>query len=227
MKRHRLLVVILIVQLGSGALAQQPSPTPSNPPPLPSPQEIQKPDSEDVVRITTNLVQVDAVVTDKNGKVVTDLKPEEIKILEDGRQQKITNFSYNVTETPAAVVRKEKPTTVDKNAPPAAPTRLKPEQIRRTIAIVVDDLGLSFESTHFVRGALKKFVDEQMQTGDLVAIIRTGGGMGALQQFTMDKRQLYAAIERVKWNSNGRGGIAAFAPLEPPTPGPQGADVDK
>jgi len=42
---------------------------------------------------------------------------------------------------------------------------------------VVDDLGLSFESTHFVRSALKKFVDEQMQTGDLVAIIRTGGGM--------------------------------------------------
>lgn len=227
MKRHRLLIVILIVQLGSGALAQQPSPTPSNPPPQPSPQEIQKPDSEDVVRITTNLVQVDAVVTDKNGKVVTDLKPEEIKILEDGRPQKITNFSYNVTETPAAVVRKEKPTTIDKNAPLVPPTRLKPEEIRRTIAIVVDDLGLSFESTHYVRGALKKFVDEQMQTGDLVAIIRTGGGMGALQQFTMDKRQLYAAIERVKWNSSGRGGIGAFAPLEPPTPGANGADVDK
>jgi VWFA-related protein len=226
-KRHRLLVVILIVQLGSGALAQQPSPTRTNPPPQPSPQEIQKPDSEDVVRITTNLVQVDAVVTDKNGNVVTDLKPEEIKILEDGRPQKITNFSYNVTETPTAPARREKPATVDKNAPPAPPSRLKPEEVRRTIAIVVDDLGLSFESTYYVRGALKKFVDEQMQTGDLVAIIRTGGGMGALQQFTMDKRQLYAAIERVKWNSNGRGGIGAFAPLEPPTPGDHGADVDK
>ncbi len=228
MKRHRLLVVILVAQLGSGVLAQQPSPTPSNPPPQPqSSQEIQKPESEDVVRITTNLVQVDAVVTDKNGKVVTDLKPEEIKILEDGRQQKITNFSYNVTETPAAPTRREKPATVDKNVPPPPPARLKPEEIRRTIAIVVDDLGLSFESTHFVRGALKKFVDEQMQAGDLVAIIRTGGGMGALQQFTMDKRQLYAAIERVKWNSSGRGGIGAFAPLQPPTPGDHGADVDK
>ncbi|MDX6500401.1 MAG: hypothetical protein QOG23_3661 [Blastocatellia bacterium] len=228
MKRHRLLVVILIAQLGSGAFAQQPSPTPSNPPPQPpSSQEIQKPESEDVVRISTNLVQVDAVVTDKNGKVVTDLKPEEIKILEDGRQQKITAFSYNATDTPAAPPRKEKPATVDKNAPPPPPARLKPEEIRRTIAIVVDDLGLSFESTHFVRGALKKFVDEQMQTGDLVAIIRTGGGMGALQQFTMDKRQLYAAIERVKWNSTGRGGIGAFAPLQPPTPGDHGADIDK
>jgi VWFA-related protein len=77
-----------------------------------------------------------------------------------------------------------------------------------------------------VRQALKKFVDEQMQTGDLVAIVRTGGGMGALQQFTSDKRQLYAAIERVKWNSVGRGGIGAFAPIEPPTPGAQGPAID-
>jgi VWFA-related protein len=38
--------------------------------------------------------------------------------------------------------------------------------------------------------------------------------MGALQQFTSDKRQLYAAIEAVKWNSYGRGGISAFAALE-------------
>ena len=100
----------------------------------------------------------------------------------------------------------------DKNAP-AVPTRLKPEDIRRTMAIVVDDLGLSFESTYYVRRALKKFVDEQMQPGDLVAIIRTAGGMGALQQFTSDKRQLYAAIDRVKFYMGGRGNIGAFAPV--------------
>jgi len=226
-KKHRLVVVILVAQLGSGAFGQQPSSTSPTPPVQPSPQEIQKPESDEVVRITTNLVQVDAVVTDKNGKVVTDLKPEEIKILEDGKQQKITNFSYNVTETPGPLARTEKRAAVDKNAPPVPTTRLRAEEIRRTIAIVVDDLGLSFVSTNYVRRALKKFVDEQMQSGDLVAIIRTGGGMGALQQFTSDKRQLYAAIERVKWNSNGRAGISAFAPLEPPTPGDHGADIDK
>jgi len=228
LKRHYLLVVIFAALIGSGALAQQPSDTNKLPPPPPPPaQEIRKPESDDVVHITTNLVQVDAVVTDKNGKVVTDLKPEEVKILEDGRTQKITNFSYNVTDTPAAAARAEKPATPDKNIPTVPPTRLKPEEIRRTIAIVVDDLGLSFVSTNYVRRALKKFVDEQMQTGDLVAIIRTSGGMGALQQFTADKRQLYAAIERVKWNSNGRGGVGAFAALEPPTPGQGGPAIDE
>ena len=40
-----------------------------------------------------------------------------------------------------------------------------------------------------------------MQEGDLVAIIRTGAGIGTLQQFTSDNRIVYAAIEKVKWNS--------------------------
>jgi len=91
---------------------------------------------------------------------------------------------------------------------------------------VVDDLGLSFESTYYVRRSLKKFVDEQMGPGDLVAIIRTSGGMGALQQFTVDKRQLYAAIDRVKYYAAGRSSISAFAPIQAPTEGPQGADID-
>ena len=64
-----------------------------------------------------------------------------------------------------------------------------------------------------MRRALNKFVDEQMQDGDLVAIIRTGAGIGALQQFTSDKRLLREAIRRVRWNSRGTGDIGAFAPL--------------
>src|SRR5438132_3780445 len=203
---------ILIAQLALSSLAQQPASSPSPSPPPQTPQA-QKPEEVDVVRITTNLVQVDAVVTDKSGKVVTDLKPEEVQIFEDGRQQKITHFTYYVAASPSAE-KSTKPVTVDKNAPPVPPNRLRPEDIRRTIALVVDDLGLSFESTYYVRRALKKFVDEQMQPGDLVAIVRTSGGMGALQQFTSDKRQLYAAIDRVKWSGSGRAGVSAFAPIE-------------
>ncbi len=62
-----------------------------------------------------------------------------------------------------------------------------------------------------MRLALRKFVEEQMQDGDLVAIVRTGAGIGALQQFTSDKRMLLAAVDRIKWNSLGSGGIGAFA----------------
>src|SRR5205823_13012047 len=107
-----------------------------------------------------------------------------------------------------------KPAVIDKTGIPVPRTALRPEQIRRTIALVVDDLSLSFESAYQTRRALKKFVDEQMQEGDLVAIVRTGAGIGALQQFTSDKAMLYAAIEKVKWNPLGSGGISAFAPVE-------------
>src|SRR5256886_12897270 len=225
MRRTLLLIATLIAQVSPSSFAQQSMPSQS---PSPSPQTSrpQRPEEVDVVRITTNLVQVDAVVTDKNGKVVTDLKPEEVQIFEDGRQQKITHFTYYVAESRSAE-KPTKPITTDKNVPPVPPNRLRPEDIRRTIALVVDDLGLSFESTHSVQRALKKFVDEQMQPGDLVAIIRTSGGMGALQQFTADKRQLYAAVERIKWNANGRSGISAFDAIQPPTAGAHGAEVDK
>jgi VWFA-related protein len=164
-----------------------------------------------VVRITTNLVQVDPVITDSKGKPVTDLRADEVQIFEDGKPRPITNFSYIAIEPSAVVPKSTNPP--EKNAAPVPPVRLRPEQVRRTIALVVDDLGLSFESAYYVRQALKKFVDQQMQPNDLVAIIRTGGGIGALQQFTTDKRQLYAAVEKVKWNPGGRGGVSAFAPL--------------
>lgn len=224
MKRRFPLTIVLITQLLAGGFAQQPTPTPT---PTPANQERpQQPEADDVVRITTNLVQVDAVITDKDGKLVTDLKPEEVEIYENGREQKITNFSFNLSES-TAPAREAKRTAADKSAPPVPPSRPRAEDIRRTIALVVDDLGLSFESTYYVRSALKKFVDEQMQPGDLVAIVRTSGGMGALQQFTTDKRQLYAAIERVRYYMSGRSGIGAFAPIQPPMPGERGAEVDE
>jgi len=205
--------------------AQQTKPAEQSTPQKNAPKEQAKPaKEEDVVRISVTLVQVDAVVTDKQGKPVTDLKSSDFEIYEDGRKQHITNFTFVgiQPESVPAVITPAKPDPTSKaTLPPGPPVRLLPDQVRRTIALVVDDLGLSFESTGAVRDALKKFVDQQMQPGDLVAIIRTGAGMGALQQFTADKRQLYAAIERVRWNMNGRSGVGAFAPIDSNASGPR------
>ena len=189
-----------------GQVTPQPSPTPR-----PSPDD-------DVVKISTDLVQVDVTVTDANGRTVTDLKQNEIEIYENGKKQKVIGFNF-VSDTRETVQQTK---NSDKNTVPIpVPGRtLRPEQIHRTFALVVDDLSLSWESAYYTRRALKKFVDEQMQEGDLVAIIRTGAGIGALQQFTSDKRMLYAAMDKVKWNPMGAAGIGAFAPIET---GPAGA----
>src|SRR4051794_4223131 len=123
-----LLAVVILVCLGSASLAQQPDSSSGQTPP-----------QGDVVRITTNLVQVDAVFTDKTGKPITDLKPEEVQLYEDNRVRKISHFAY-VAESTAS----SKPLVGDNNMRGAPPDRLRPEDVRRTIALVVDDLGLSF-----------------------------------------------------------------------------------
>ncbi len=219
----RLLAALLIVAPTLAPLrAQGPrTPTPAPSPSAATPQQTPTPspqaDAEDeVVRITSNLVQFDAVVVDKQGRPVTDLSPEDFEVTLGGERQEITNFSYvsNVADPSAAERPAEASKPAGRDAPPVPPARLRPGQVRRTIALVVDDLGASFESTAFIRRALKKYVDEQMQPNDLVAIIRTSAGMGALQQFTSDRRQLHAAIERVRWYPMGRSGVGIFQPLE-------------
>lgn len=180
-----------------------------------SPSQSKIQDDDDVVRITTNLVQIDAVVTDKKGQPVTGLTPEDFEILENGKSQAITNFSFiKVAPRPAVNKREEKPAKPAKNALPVPPARLKADQVTRTIALVVDDLMMSFFSLGTVQDTLKNFVREQMQPGDMVAIIRASAGMGALEQFTNDKQQLMAAIERVRWYPRQSGRLATFDPIE-------------
>jgi len=201
---------------------QQPAPWPPPPPEpsLPKPVKQRPPqtsqpkldDDLDIVKIRTNLVQVDAIVTDEKGMQVTDLREDEVEILEDGKARSITNLSY------ISLAPKKSESTIESKSvksnvpgPPVAAVPLRPEQTRRTMALFVDDLGLSFDSATYVRRSLKKFVDEQMGPNDLVAIIRSGSGIGALQQFTNNKRQLYAAIERVKWNPRSRAITPSFS----------------
>ncbi len=197
-----ILVIFLLIFTFVFSFAQTPTPTP-------------KPIEDDnIVKITTTLIQVDVTVTDKNGKIVTDLKPEDFEVFENGEKQNITNFSF-INSTPEAKAAPIPKPNKNEVGVPIPPIQIRPEQVRRTIALVVDDLGLSAESIYSVKRSLKKFVDLQMQPNDLVAIILTGKGVGALQQFTSDKNQLYAAIEKVRWNPIGRAGVSAFAPVEP------------
>ena len=196
------LALLLVVSSVCPAPVAAQTPAPEGPQPPQTQQQPRPGDDEEVVRITTSLVQTDVVVTDRDGKQVTDLKAEDFEILENGKPQAITNFSYVAAGPPAAAAPTPKPAPRDKaGAPPPPvppPARLRPEQVRRAIALVVDDLRMSHEGVHATRQALRKYVDEQVQPGDLVAIIRTSAGIGALQQFTNDRQQLYAAIERVR-----------------------------
>src|SRR5688500_8017881 len=87
---------------------------------------------QEVVRISTNLVQVDVVVT-KDGKPITDLKAADFEILEDGRRQPITNFAFLSVKSVKSPTSDATPVVSSTSAPPP-----QPSEIRRTLAIVVD-----------------------------------------------------------------------------------------
>lgn len=165
--------------------------------------------TDPTIRVSVDLVQVDAVVTDAAGKHVEGLGEKDFEILEDGRPQRITHFSFvraaqRTTQAPAAA-------PYSKASAPVTPMRR--EQVSRTIALVADDLGLSAERFPAVKTAMKNFVDQRMQPGDVVSILTSSGGNGAFQQFTNDPRQLHAAIDTMHWFP-GRAGLSSFAPVE-------------
>ena len=208
MQRQISSVITILFLLFTTVLGQRLASSPEKPTQTP-------PAQDEPVRVTTNLVQADVTVTDKEGKPVRDLRPEDFEILEEGKRQQLTHFSYiSAAASDSIPAKSESAPSETATSGAGMPTiHLKREQVRRTIALVVDDLGLSFDSMGFVRGALRTFLDEQMLPTDLVAILRTSGGEGTQQQFTSDKRQLHVAIERVRWNPQGRAGLSPFASL--------------
>jgi len=192
--------------------------------PLPRPNVV-VPTDPPTFKTTRSLVTVDCVVVDKDGKQVTDLTPADFEVKYSGKVQRLQNVVYVPVRSGRAVAEHAAPVAGTEAGTNASAKRrldvgpqpggVRAEAVTRTIAVVVDDLGLSWESTVNVRNALRKFVDEEVAPGDLVAILRTSGGIGALQQFTTDKRLLQAAVERVQWTVLSRQGVTAFDPVFP------------
>ena len=183
-------------------------------------------------RAGVRLATVDAVVTDDKGHHVTDLTPIDFEVVERGRRQTVRQVIYVRTgpgapsaPTAGGLVSGGAATTP---APPAPGPEAGPSNppsgklTSRVLAIVVDDLSLSYVSTVNTRKMLTRFVERDVAPGDLVAILRTSGGAGTLQQFTTDRRLLAAAIERVQWV----GRLARFAAATEARQMPLGDDDD-
>ena len=150
----------------------------------------QKPDDDQPIRISTELVQVDVVVTDKMGKVVRGLTKDDFELFEKGKKQQLSFFEF-------VEAGKGRGRTGDVAKQPdveVSPQGLAGAEVKRIFSFVVDDLTIPYQELVFVRQMLTNFVDKQMQPTDLVSIVRTVGGKGLLQQLTSDKDMLRRAI---------------------------------
>jgi len=164
-------------------------------------------------RVAVDAVRIDAVVTDKNGNIVRDLTADDFEILQDRKPQRVTFAQFvpiAVASAPAPTPAPLKSNNVVGTPPLPGSMPVQPQHIQRTIALVVDDLGMSLDSLYYVKRGLHAFIDNSTQPGDLVAVVRTGGSMDGLQPFTTDRRVLHAAIDNLKWNTFSRNRVEAF-----------------
>jgi VWFA-related protein len=171
--------------------------------------DFQTEQKEDNLTIKVNVeeVQLDAVVVDGRGHQITDLTSEDFEIFQDDHEQEITSCRYIRSQD--RIQQQTLPTT------PTPP--LKRNSVERTLIFLVHDffgwgrasesseegseLENGFKYMYRTRMALRKFVEEQMQPGDLVSIIKTSRGNATLQAFTSDKRELLSRIETIQWSA--------------------------
>ncbi len=152
-----------------------------------------RPSNDDLVRITTELVQTSFVVVDKQGRFVDGLKPEDFVLKVDGRTVTPSFFE----RVAAGTVREEK---LERSAArtAAAPTTPTTATYRgRTIIFFIDDLHLSAASLQRTRKAILDFVDNEMSIEDQVAIATPSGQLGFLQRFSDHKSVVRAAAGRL------------------------------
>jgi VWFA-related protein len=178
---RRVRVVSLFVFLaGSALLAGQ------NPPPQASPTQTP------TFKVRVDYVEVDALVTDAQGRFVRDLTKEDFRVLEDGKPQTIANFA--IVDLP--IERADRPLFASAPIEPDVQTNERPFD-GRVYVMVIDDLHTLFGRSSRVKLAAKQFIQRNLGANDLMAVVHTGGPSDANQEFTSNKRLLMAAVDRV------------------------------
>ncbi len=158
-------------------------------------QNLAQQQTEDVVRINTELVQTGVTVVDSRGNFVNGLKREQFELTVEGKPQTISFFE----QVEAGSERERQvalPTRETKDQPTDRPSSAN-DSYGRTIIFFIDDLHLSLDSLGRTRKMLARFIDNEMTETDHVAIASPSGDIGFLQQFTDNKTVLRAATARL------------------------------
>lgn len=174
---HKIIVTLLSISLiFTTAFAQDPRPA-----------------DDEVIRITTELVQTGVVVLDKQGRFVEGLKPEEFVLKVDGRPVTPAFFERVIAGTTSEGKLEG---SVAKGATTAAPPSGATYR-GRTIIFFIDDLHLSADGVQRTRKAITDFVENEMSIEDQVAVASPSGQIGFLQKFADLKPVVRAAVNRV------------------------------
>ncbi|HEX8557826.1 MAG TPA: VWA domain-containing protein [Pyrinomonadaceae bacterium] len=151
---------------------------------------------DEVVRISTELVQTDVMVFDGSGKFVDGLRPEQCALRVDGSPQQVAFFE----RIKAGAVNEDAQIAAARGRGPSSPGAAGgalPLDRGRTVVFFVDDLHLSTSSAMRIRKTLLRFIDEELGQNDEAAVVSASGQVGFLSQMTDHKGVLRAAAERI------------------------------
>ncbi len=140
------------------------------------------------IRVTSRLVLVDVVVTDKHGQPVLGLQSADFAVTEKGKPQKISIFTApNQSARPAAPAL---PPGVYSNRPeyrsPGGPPTV----------ILLDAVNTPLENQTEARTQMMKFAVENFKPGNEVAVLALTNELRILQDFTTDPSILQQAFQR-------------------------------
>ncbi len=144
---------------------------------LPAQPQVQPP-----VKTTAEEVLLDLVVRDKKGKPVTDLKPEEITVLDAGNKQTLTSFR---------LVRGAEAVN-----PTGAAVALDPMAQIRLVTLAFEPLG-EIDQRKLARTAALDLVKGEQGTNVFFSVVAINTRLLVIQQFTNDKAAISQAIDRV------------------------------
>ena len=144
------------------------------------------------LRATARLVLADAVVTDKSGKAVAGLGPQDFTVLEDGKPQKLTMVSL---ENPGVIAsalqnrRMQLPPNVTTSRPEFRAPAGAP------VIVLLDALNTPMLDQARARMEMLKYLNTQLEPGRPIAVYTLGSTLRLLQDFTDDPGLLKAAVQ--------------------------------
>ncbi len=189
-------VLVLLLMCGVNASGQQQN---QNPPE----KEQRDQDTDDVIRISTELVQTAVSVVDKKGKFVEGLRIEDFELKVDGKPVEVGFLER--ASAGSSRERAQRAPTGDTGATLKNQVKEAAVEANRSRAIVffVDDIHLAIDSLKLAKDTIIKFIDTEMGPNDLVAITSSSGQVGFLQQYTDNKDVLKMAVSRISYRGFG------------------------
>ncbi len=143
--------------------------------------------SSTVLRATTRLVVVDVVATDDKGSPITDLKLEDFVVLEDGKPQTISNFSFQRARG-AETQPRSLPAGVVTNAPQyVGGSALN--------VILLDAINTDFSSHAYAQDMLIKYLETNPAIQP-TAVFALESKLTLLHDFTTDTKALRDVIAK-------------------------------